>query len=375
MATICERCRVVEKQRYWEEFDKHKFFKIMMNDFRRRLRIPQRFVTCLKNSQKLLGQKILTGPSGNTWVVEVKRTEDDDYVFCNGWEIFVKDHCLEDADLLVFKMDGFSAFDVMIFDASACEKEGTFFVKKHRYPCKHPDEVTDEHTSEQQSSGDEPSNEENIYGDDDDTDEEDNIQEPKMRKGSQSSRGKQYQFHSPQPSKGEKMKKILVAKQDDNRKRKCTPSSSHKKNIEPEEKRPMFSNRRQVSEKEKIKVHRRASRHTSSMPSVLMTMQPTHVYMGQLKLPKEWAQKYMRMKSETITLRIPSSGRTWAASIRCRMEGLVIQSGWEDFVMDNDLEEFDICVFELAQGGKHNLKPVILDVYMYPVENEIMRPL
>ncbi|KAL3378502.1 hypothetical protein AABB24_004430 [Solanum stoloniferum] len=368
MATICERCKVLEKQKYWEEFDKqHKFFKIMINDFRRRLRIPQKFVTCFKNSHKLLGQKILTGPSGNTWLVEVVRTEEEDYVFCNGWEVFVKDHCLEDADMLVFKMDGFSAFDVMIFDASACEKETTFFVKKNRNPCKHPDEVTDEHTTEQQSSEDETSNE-----DDDDTDEEENIQEP--TRGRKLSRGKQYQFQSPQSSKGKKMKKILVAKQD-NRKRKCTPMSSRKKNVEPEEKRPMFSNRRRVPEKEKMKVHQLASRHTSSVPSLLMTMQPTHVYMGQLKLPKEWAQKNMRKKSETITLRIPSSGRTWSASIRCRMEGLVIQSGWDDFAMDNDLEEFDICVFELAQGGKHDSKPVILDVYIYPVENEIMRPL
>lgn len=180
-------------------------------------------MACFKNSYKLLGQKILTGPSGNTWLVEVKRTEDDDYVFCNGWEMFVKDHCLEEADLLVFKMDGFSAFDVMIFDSSACEKETTFFVKKNRNPCKHPDEVTDEHTSEQQSSEDEPSNED----DDDDTDEEDNIQ-----RGRKSSRGEQYQFHSVQASRGKKIKKILVAKQD-NRKRKCTPMSSRKINVEP----------------------------------------------------------------------------------------------------------------------------------------------
>lgn len=186
-------------------------------------RIPQKFVTCFKNSHKLLGQKILTGPSGNTWLVEVIRTEKD-YVFCNGWEVFVKDHSLEIADMLVFKMDGFSAFDVMIFDASACEKETTFFVKKNRNPCKHPDEVTDEHTTEQQSSEDEPSN------DDDVTDEDDNIQEP--TRGRKSSRGKQYQFQSLQSSKGKKMKKILVAKQD-NRRRKCTPMSSRKKNVEP----------------------------------------------------------------------------------------------------------------------------------------------
>lgn len=161
-------------------------------------RIPKRFVTSFKNSNKLLGRKFLTGPCGKTCLVEVKRTEEDDFVFCNGWEIFVKDHHLDDADLLVFKMDGFSGFDVTIFDPSACEKE-------------------------EPSSEDDPSCEEINYGydddDDDTTDEEDNIQEVTSRK---SSHGKQYQFHSPQPSKGRKKKKILVAKED-NKKRKCTP--------------------------------------------------------------------------------------------------------------------------------------------------------
>ncbi|CAN4079602.1 unnamed protein product [Withania somnifera] len=330
MATTCERCSVLEKQKYWDEMDQHKsFFKIMTKDFRHRLCIPKKFVTCFKNSHKLLGQKILIGPSGDTWFVEVKKTEENDYIFCNGWEIFAKDHCLDDADMLVFKMDGFSDFDVLIYDASACEKEETFFVKKNRSPCKHPDE----HTSEQQSSEDGHSNEE----DDDTTDEE-----PTRRK---SSRGKQYQFHSPQPSKGRRTKKILLATQD-NRKRKCTPSS-RKKNVEPEVKRPVFSNRRQVPEEKKIKVHQQAPQRL----------------------------RCLRKKSETITLRSPLSRRTWEASVHCRMEGLVIQSGWEDFVMDNDLDEFDICVFELAQGGKHNSKAVILDSYVYPVENQIMRPL
>lgn len=48
----------------------------------------------------------------------------------------------------------------------------------------------------------------------------------------------------------------------------------------------MYSNRRRVSEKEKMRVHQLASRHTSSVPSLLMTMQPTHVYMGQLVFSK-----------------------------------------------------------------------------------------
>lgn len=53
-------------------------------------------------------------------------------MFCgDGWEEFVKDHSLQENDILMLRYNGESCFDVLIFDSrSMCEKEVTYFVRK-----------------------------------------------------------------------------------------------------------------------------------------------------------------------------------------------------------------------------------------------------
>lgn len=72
----------------------------------------------------------LKGPSGLLWTVGLT-TKDDAVFFKHGWEEFVKDHSLEANDLLVFRYNGESQFDVLMFDAeNLCEKEASYFVRK-----------------------------------------------------------------------------------------------------------------------------------------------------------------------------------------------------------------------------------------------------
>jgi hypothetical protein len=58
----------------------------------------------------------------------------DELFFVSGWGDFAKAHELEENDLLVFTLNGNRSFDVMIFDASGCEKASSFFIGK-RDPC------------------------------------------------------------------------------------------------------------------------------------------------------------------------------------------------------------------------------------------------
>jgi hypothetical protein len=89
--------------------------------------IPEKFSNHLK--KKLPENVILKGPSGGTWQVELT-TDDDTMFFKNGWEEFVKDHFLE-KDLLIFKYNRESCFEVLIFDGqSLCEKAASYFVRK-----------------------------------------------------------------------------------------------------------------------------------------------------------------------------------------------------------------------------------------------------
>ena len=64
--------------------------------------------------------------SGETWRVTVTKN-DDDLFFGSGWEDFVRAHELQDNDLLIFTCRGNSSFEVMIFEASGCEKVSSVF--------------------------------------------------------------------------------------------------------------------------------------------------------------------------------------------------------------------------------------------------------
>lgn len=89
--------------------------------------IPKKFVDSLR--KKLPGSVVLKGPSGLTWNVGIK-TSDDTLFFNHGWQAFVKDHSLKENDFLIFRYNG-AQFDVLVFDGeNLCEKEASYFVRK-----------------------------------------------------------------------------------------------------------------------------------------------------------------------------------------------------------------------------------------------------
>ncbi|XP_027092257.2 B3 domain-containing protein Os01g0723500 isoform X1 [Coffea arabica] len=71
------------------------------------------------------GTAFLLGPSGNTWYANLTQ-QNDDLFLQDGWVAFVRDHSLESGDSLVFRYDGNLHFTVQVFDKSSCEKESTF---------------------------------------------------------------------------------------------------------------------------------------------------------------------------------------------------------------------------------------------------------
>lgn len=90
--------------------------------------LPKTFSDNLK--KKLPENVTLKGPGGVVWNIGLTTKEDTLY-FKHGWEQFVKDHSLKENDFLVFKYNGESVFDVLVFDGeSFCEKAGSYFVRK-----------------------------------------------------------------------------------------------------------------------------------------------------------------------------------------------------------------------------------------------------
>lgn len=71
----------------------------------------------------------LKAPSGETWHVGVNKIADEMYLM-SGWDDFAKAHELKENDLLLFTCSGNSSFEVLIFDASGCEKLSSLFADK-----------------------------------------------------------------------------------------------------------------------------------------------------------------------------------------------------------------------------------------------------
>ncbi|TYI82316.1 hypothetical protein E1A91_D05G213900v1 [Gossypium mustelinum] len=133
MGDSSEDCRSREEEIFWTHFQCIHFSQFLRGDFLHQLEIPEKFA---KNIRKKLPETVtVKGPSGIIW--DLGLTADGDTLFFNdGWRNFVLDHSLEENDLLIFKYNGLSHFDVLMFEGqSLCEKGSSYFVRK----CVHPE--------------------------------------------------------------------------------------------------------------------------------------------------------------------------------------------------------------------------------------------
>ncbi|KAJ4963850.1 hypothetical protein NE237_023789 [Protea cynaroides] len=96
------------------------FFKVLIADFSKRLKIPPGFVKHFKGKRPK--KFILQSPNGKSWCVRMKKIKSSWFIQ-EGWERFVICHSLEVGDFLVFKFNGKAKFRVTVYDRSACEKE------------------------------------------------------------------------------------------------------------------------------------------------------------------------------------------------------------------------------------------------------------
>ncbi|XP_039688827.1 B3 domain-containing protein REM16 isoform X4 [Medicago truncatula] len=119
-----------EEDIYWTHFQFIHFTQFLQTttNFQQQLALPKTFSDNLK--KKLPENVTLKGPSGAVWDIGLT-TRDNTVYFVGGWERFVKDHSLKENDFLVFKYNGESLFEVLIFDGdNFCEKATSYFVRK-----------------------------------------------------------------------------------------------------------------------------------------------------------------------------------------------------------------------------------------------------
>ncbi|KNA07511.1 hypothetical protein SOVF_170880 [Spinacia oleracea] len=233
----------------------------------------------------------------------------EDVLFSNGWEKFVKDHGIKEGCFLVFR-------SLLHLENDEGCSQTTKFAATKLSESKLMKKKLDISSDEEMEMGDRPS-----------------------RRSRRTSQGKQSQMH-------------------------------------------YISKRREVTEEEKdhakdmARNHNKSSSKSSRKRMFEIVMRPTHVYDGfHLTIPKEWALEHMHPKDHEVKLRVPGGkeeswvvGCRWTSQRQCQ-----IRPRWSTFVLDNNLEEHDVCVFELLQKGESGKNRLpIFDVHIFRVVSEVV---
>ncbi|XP_019458604.1 PREDICTED: B3 domain-containing protein REM16-like isoform X1 [Lupinus angustifolius] len=398
-----ENSRLWVEDIYWTHFKALHFAQFLRTGYDQHLVLPKTFSD---NVKKLPENVDLRGPSGVVWNVGLT-SKDDTVFFTNGWRQFFRDHSLKENDFLVFKYNGESLFDVLIFDGgSFCEKASSYFVRKCGYTenggaCLITGEVADNSVQKVNA----PSNagvqfaspEKSVDGNDLMVFEAVPFKTPTERTfnaGVESASPEQFMEAdgvaeaaavSPQTT-GKRTRKQLYAVKPIRSVRRGRAANVPSANqevvdlvtvIDPKPASgsksrtrdiSYTSNRRPVTEDE-IKNALELAKAACTSGSLHIVMRPTHVYKRfYVSIPNKWIFEHMPQKSQNVILRV--GGTEWLAKYSLHNIRLTggLTGGWKHFALDNNLEEFDVCVLEPA--GQIN-NALILDVSIFRVVQEI----
>ncbi|OMO74944.1 hypothetical protein COLO4_26420 [Corchorus olitorius] len=366
-----------QEEVYWNCFKRQGFFANLPCGFHEQLAIPKKFALKLRN--KLPETATLKGPSGLTWSVDLTR-DGDALFFTNGWAEFVKDQSLEENDLLIFRFNGESSFNVWVYDPSnGTEKEALYFPvgsrvaagagdaqgqghpKRREKPnvvfVKSPSEEMDGNASHAEKSGN-----------------EDGCDRTPLNKSasddgnsSQAAPSRRYATSPSRPRKIPRLKRIIDTEPAQNRGA-ITSNAGRKPG-----KFKIVSKRRAVTEKEKSDTLQAARELEASSPdSLMVVMRPYMVYHTfRLSIGSDWVKKHLSRVQEVI-LRLKNQEKTWKVGfylVKSRYGGL-LTTNWKRFVVDNGLEEDDVCVFK--PGGRSPDQKFIIDVTIFRVVEKEM---
>ncbi|XWS67971.1 hypothetical protein CRYUN_Cryun04dG0050300 [Craigia yunnanensis] len=120
--------------------------------------------------------------------------------------------------------------------------------------------------------------------------------------------------------------------------------------------------RRDVTTEEKQSAFHAAAMFKSDNPFCRIILRPSYVYKGiLLHIPRCFARRYLNGVDGIITLKV-SEGKKWPVQCIYGNDSLKFSKGWAEFVLDNNLDEGDVCVFELI-----NTKEIVLKVTIFRV--------
>ncbi|KAJ7966673.1 B3 domain-containing protein [Quillaja saponaria] len=340
MAETCKSSRSLPEEIYWNHFKFIRFTQFLGSDYHKQLALPKKFSDNMK--KKLPENVTLKGPSGMLWNLQLT-TKDDTLFFSHGWQQFVKDHCLEDTDFLNF-----------MYNDTEHESGGPSKRKQKEISLEelHNPSNSGVRCTEPEKSGN-----------------SDSIPVPSR--------------FVPFEDTNNKIKKLvssinpLQTTQKDRHTEAFRGDMSKSADAEPSSKKRKgtyaqlyTSNRRPVTEVEKRNALQLAEAALTA-ESFSIVIRPSHAYKRFFVfLPKWWTLKHMSPQNQGLILRIGEeewcTRYTYDRYRRCGG----FTGGWRYFAIDNNLEEFDVCVFKPACQMNNSM---VLDVSIFRVVEEVTR--
>ncbi|KAL6658264.1 hypothetical protein ACP70R_003850 [Stipagrostis hirtigluma subsp. patula] len=351
------------------------FFKIFFPEQSgERLKIPVPFHHNLED--RPAGTVSLKSSSGKTWKVELS-SGSEGFCFARGWKEFVRDHSIKKGSFLVFTYDGHSQFFVMVFcqlgieDPSALvAKPCTEIVVKVEDDAAGTSEVLSIPPEEVNGTTGKRTREMNdLLADSSASKKHSSLLKKAEKKRSEAivSTSKAALTY---PRSNEDYSKSVLDEFASCRNKTQVRSKDVSKTgklVSRKTRQPIvISQRRPVTEEEKNLALKRANEFKSKNPFVVQIMMDSYVYVGFfMNIPCEFVRESLPKTSKKMTLWDPQ-GKPWEVNyVYYHDRGVAAFSGgWGRFSLGNNLEKFDVCVFELLK--EDNIK-----VHIYRVVPEI----
>ncbi|GLJ38253.1 hypothetical protein SUGI_0778740 [Cryptomeria japonica] len=341
------------------------------------MRLPPAFVPKLRNETETGSIVVLQGPTSQHWVVKLCSIGTE-MEFGQGWEQFVHHNAIELGDFLVFKYISTSYFKVRIFGRSGCEKNVSVFdaEKKNCDLVKRcPDPLPAGVSLNSVESMDSKPPVYLVSDEEEKNDKREAVAEnqwkklkpsppfcPKCPKPSPPFCPKcpipsppffpSYPLENRgcwQPSVAGKKHQAMKAAENGTEEK-----SFHRTHY--------ISCRRPVTEAERNQALEAAQSFTLNTPFCFITMKPSHVYHTfWVSMPLKF--RYLQLPRERMeVILVGPNNKEWHVQYLGNRTTPVLRGGWKYFSRDNNLEEGDVCVFELENNSKNKIRVHIFRV-------------
>ncbi|KAH8510799.1 hypothetical protein H0E87_008362 [Populus deltoides] len=365
------------------------FYKLMVASILqdKKLKIPKKFVN--KYGDELSSVATLTVPCGRICLVELQKVNGKLW-FHKGWHEFVECYSIRVGYFLVFIYEGKSNFNVHMFDLTVseiknpCNSLSQLLESSHDNPCLLPPEKDDglekilgfrPPSPNLLSSITSKNCNEYIHCNWIQSTSTASLEKPhvrtdayNMRENFQSSRDIGTQFNGMELTSTEDGAGSIIpgiTRKTRGRKRMSENSiqnvklkSTHVRNTS----ETLTRRRRAVTPEEKERTIRAAHMFRSDNPFFRVILRPSYVYRGfLLHIPSSFARTFLNTVTGFVTLQV-SDGKQWP--VRCSFKDgkAKLGQGWTEFVWENNLEEGDVCIFELIRAKEIVLKVAVFRV-------------